>query len=200
MRKLQTHAHLPAHSDGTQRSHYPTNCSSCCLTLKQPLNFWKHLSFLLFPLLPGSAPSEAAATASDTSEKALDQVQAVADPGNVEEALNSVGDAVENAVPDPKDAPSGLAPTSPVSNSLATDEKAEGMMGFYFISTSIYFLDEKVEGMMQPMHCCRILSSMFCKVCCRLQKIAWVGCRHGHRLAGAWLMMQLSLVTIIILD
>ncbi|KAL0053461.1 hypothetical protein WJX82_005982 [Trebouxia sp. C0006] len=77
------------------------------------------------PANTGSAPSEAAATASDTSEKALEQVQSVADPGSVEEALNSVGDAVENAVPDPKGAPSGLAPTSPVSNSLTTDEKAE---------------------------------------------------------------------------
>ncbi len=84
-----------------------------------------------FPFLLGSAPSEAAATVSDTSEKALDQVQSVADPGNVEEALDSVGDAVENAVPDPKDAPSGLAPTSPVSNNLATHEEAEGKMGFF---------------------------------------------------------------------
>lgn len=137
-------------------------------------------TFSLFPFLLGSAPSEAAATASDTSEKALDQVQSVADPGSVEEALNSVGDAVENAVPDPKDAPSGLAPTSPVSNSLATNEKAEGMM--------------------QPMHCCRVLSRMFCKACCVLRKIAWGGCRHGHRVAGVWLKMQPSSVTTIILN
>ena len=135
------------------------------------------MSCLLFPFLLGSAPSEAAATASDTSEKALDQVQSVADPGNVEEALNSGGDAVENAVPDPKDAPSGLAPTSSVSNSLATDEKAEGVM-----------------------HYCRVLPSMFCKACCVLQKNAWKGCRRGHRLAGVWLKMQRSSVTIIILD
>ena len=70
-------------------------------------------------------------------------MQSVADPGNVEEALNSVGDAVENAVPDPKDAPTGLAPTSAVSNSLATDEKAEGVL-----------------------HYCRVLPSMFCKAGC----------------------------------
>ena len=38
-----------------------------------------------------------------------------ADSKNVDQALDSVGDAVENAVPDPKGAPSGLAPTSPVS-------------------------------------------------------------------------------------
>ena len=94
-------------------------------------DLWEKHTILFCPFLPGRAPSEAAATASDTSEKALDQVQSVADPGNVEEALDSVGDAVENAVPDPKNAPSGLAPTSPVNNSLATGEKAEGMMGFY---------------------------------------------------------------------
>ena len=100
-------------------------------------------------------------------------MQSVADPGNVEEALNSVGDAVENAVPDPKDAPSGLAPTSPVSNSLATNEKAEGMMCFGLLC--FFSPDEKAEGVMQPMHCCRILSRMFCKACCVLRKIAWEG-------------------------
>ncbi len=103
-------------------------------------------------------------------------MQSVADPGNVEEALNSVGDAVENAVPDPKDAPSGLAPTSPVSNSLTTDEKAEGMMLFIYF----YISDEKAEGMMRPMHCCRIWLIMFCKACCVLRTIAWEGCRHGQ--------------------
>ena len=39
-------------------------------------------------------------------------MQSVADPANVEQALDSVGDAVENAVPDPKGAESGLAPTA----------------------------------------------------------------------------------------
>lgn len=59
----------------------------------------------------GAAPKEAAPTASDASSKGPG-VQSVADPANVEQALDSVGDAVENAVPDPKGAESGLAPTA----------------------------------------------------------------------------------------
>ena len=59
----------------------------------------------------GAAPKQAAPTASDTSSKGPG-VQSVADPANVEQALDSVGDAVENAVPDPKGAESGLAPTA----------------------------------------------------------------------------------------
>ena len=59
----------------------------------------------------GAAPKEAAPTASDTSRKGPG-VQSVADPANVGQALDSVGDAVENAVPDPKGAESGLAPTA----------------------------------------------------------------------------------------
>lgn len=50
----------------------------------------------------------------------------MADPSNVEQALDSVGDAVENAVPDPQEAASGLAPTSTVSNNLPSDSKSEG--------------------------------------------------------------------------
>ena len=50
----------------------------------------------------------------------------MADPSNVEQALDSVGDAVENAVPDPQEAASGLAPTSTVSNNLPSDSKSGG--------------------------------------------------------------------------
>ena len=73
----------------------------------------------------GDAPKEAAPVAADASIKG-EGVQSVADPANVEQALDSVGDAVENAVPDPKGAEPGLAPTAasdsppasqPVSNS-----------------------------------------------------------------------------------
>lgn len=121
----------------------------------------------------GSAPSEAAATASDTSEKALDQVQSVADPGNVEEALDSVGDAVENAVPDPKGAPSGLAPTSPVSNSLAPDAKAEGTTGF----VCAIFSDEKAQGMMHALYDALLFSLVkhVLQRMLRFAKIAWQG-------------------------
>ena len=58
----------------------------------------------------GAAPNQAAPTATDSSSKGAG-VQSVADPANVEQALDSVGDAVENAVPDPIGAESGLAPT-----------------------------------------------------------------------------------------
>ncbi|KAL3150948.1 hypothetical protein ABBQ32_000694 [Trebouxia sp. C0010 RCD-2024] len=61
------------------------------------------------PANTGAAPSQAAPTASDPGSKAPG-VQSVADPADVKQALDSVGDAVENAVPDPKGAESGLAP------------------------------------------------------------------------------------------
>ena len=84
-------------------------------------------------LCTGDAPSKAAPTAEDTSEKALEQVQSVADPANVDQALDNVGDAVENAVPDPQEAASGLAPTSTVSNELLFDSKSEGNIQLYRI-------------------------------------------------------------------
>lgn len=73
----------------------------------------------------GDAAAKAAETASDSTDKALDQVQSVADPATVGEALDSVGDAVENAVPDPKDAPSGLAPTTNVSTAAVDSSSSE---------------------------------------------------------------------------
>ena len=73
----------------------------------------------------GDAAAKAAETASDSTDKALDQVHSVADPASVGEALDSVGDAVENAVPDPKDAPSGLAPTTNVSTAAVDSSSSE---------------------------------------------------------------------------
>ena len=72
---------------------------------------WTHNLYMSEWLHVGAAPKQAAPTASDTSGKGPG-VQSIADPANVEQALDSVGDAVENAVPDPKGAESGLAPTA----------------------------------------------------------------------------------------
>ena len=77
----------------------------------------------------GAAPKEAAPTATDTSNKGKG-VQSVADPANVDQALGSVGDAVENAVPDPKGAESGLAPTvssssTPASQPVSTSQNGQ---------------------------------------------------------------------------
>ena len=47
----------------------------------------------------------------------------MADPVNVKQALDSVGDAVENAVPDPKGAESGLAPVEGKQVSTTEDGK-----------------------------------------------------------------------------
>ena len=98
-----------------------------------------------FCLFPGAAPSQAAPTASDTSKKGP-EVQSVADPKDVEQALDSVGDAVENAVPDPRGASTGLAPTSPVSaNAKDSKQELQGTVcivdfaksGHNFFSTTI---------------------------------------------------------------
>lgn len=70
----------------------------------------------------GAAPSQAAPTASDPGSNAPG-VQSVADPANVKQALDSVGDAVENAVPDPKGAESGLAPVNGKQVSTTEDGK-----------------------------------------------------------------------------
>lgn len=70
----------------------------------------------------------------------------MADPQDVDQALDSVGDAVENAVPDPKGAPSGLAPTSPVSFSPENEgQEAQGTIRIAG-GAHVLLLDETLCG------------------------------------------------------